>query len=109
MATPSSHSQARSRIKAAAAGLYHSHSNLVSKPRLQLYHSLWQHRVLNSLSKASDRTCILMDTGLVHYPLSHKGNSPKFRRLKQHLSYLTVSEGQKPQHGLAGPLLQDHS
>ena len=33
-----------------------------------LSHSLWQHRVLNSLIKARDRTCILMDTMWCSYP-----------------------------------------
>ena len=32
-----------------------------------LQHSSWQHRILNPLSKARDRTCILMDISRVHY------------------------------------------
>ena len=32
-----------------------------------LHHSSRQHWILNSLSKARDRTCILIDTGQVHY------------------------------------------
>ena len=27
-----------------------------------LHHSSWQHQILNQLSRARDRTCILMDT-----------------------------------------------
>ena len=40
-----------------------------------LYHSPWQHGILNSLSKARDQTLILMDTSRVHNPLSHSGSS----------------------------------
>ena len=32
-----------------------------------LHHSLWQCWILNLLSKARDRTCILTDTRWVHY------------------------------------------
>ena len=35
----------------------------------------WQHQILNPLSKARDRTCILMDTNGACWPLSHNGNS----------------------------------
>ena len=38
--------------------------------------SLWQHRILNPMSKARDQTCILMDTSWVLKLLSHNGNSP---------------------------------
>ena len=54
-------SQARGRIGALAAGLYHSHSNTRSKPVCDLHHSSWQHWILDPLNKARDRTCILMD------------------------------------------------
>ena len=33
----------------------------------KLYHSSWQHQVLNPLSGAKDRTRILMDTSQVRY------------------------------------------
>ena len=32
-----------------------------------LHHSSWQHRILNPLSEARDRTCILIDTSWVCY------------------------------------------
>ena len=40
-----------------------------------LHHSPWQCRILNPLSEARVRTCILMDPTHVHNPLSHNGNS----------------------------------
>ena len=67
-------SQSRGRIRAAAAGLHHSSR---------------QHQILNPLSKARDRTCILMDPSQVcsaepqqdlHLPFSpppsHPGPDP---------------------------------
>ena len=55
-------SQARGQIGAIAASLHHSHSNARSEPHLNfhLYHSSWQHRILNPLSEARDRTQNLM-------------------------------------------------
>ena len=41
-----------------------------------LCHSFQQHQILNPLSKARDRTCILMDTSQVLNSLSHNGNFP---------------------------------
>ena len=32
-----------------------------------LHHSSWQHQIPNTLSKARDRTCILIVTSWVHY------------------------------------------
>ena len=55
--------QARGWMGAIAAGLHHSHSNVVSEPYLQpTPHSSWQHWILNPLSRVRDWTCILMDT-----------------------------------------------
>ena len=64
-ATPMAYgsSQSRGPIRAIAAGLYHSHSNLSHV--YHLHHSSQQHRILNPLSKARDRTGILMDTSWV--------------------------------------------
>lgn len=46
-----------------------------------LSHSLWQCQILNTLSEARDRTCLLMDITLVLNPPSHNGNSPIYNIL----------------------------
>ena len=61
------HSQARGRIGAAAAGLCHSHSNARSSHVCDLNHSSRQCQILNPLSRARDRTCILVDTSWISY------------------------------------------
>ena len=66
-------SQARGWIRAAAAGLHHSHSKARPEPRLQPMLELVATPDLNTLSEASDRTRILMDTSQMLNPLSHKG------------------------------------
>ena len=40
-----------------------------------LQHSSRKRRILNPLSKARDRTCLLMDTSQIINPLSRNGNS----------------------------------
>ena len=40
-----------------------------------LHQSSWKCQILNQMSKARDRTCILVDTSGVHNQLSHNGNS----------------------------------
>ena len=40
-----------------------------------LYHSSWQHWILNPLSQARDRTRVLTDTHQDHNLLRHSGNS----------------------------------
>jgi len=60
-------SQAKGPLRAVVARLYHSHSNVGSEPVCNLHHSSQQHQILNPLSKARDRTCILMDTSRVRY------------------------------------------
>ena len=72
MATPEAYgiSQARGRIGAAAAGLCHTATATPDLTRISdLHHSLWQHRILNPLSEASDRTCVLTDTMLGSKPM----------------------------------------
>ena len=61
-------SQARGLITAVAARLGHSHSNTRSEPRLRPTPQPQQCRILNPLSEAGDRTCILMDPSQVCYP-----------------------------------------
>ena len=49
-------SQAKGGIRAAGAGLQHSHSNVGSEPHLDLHHSSWQCWILNPRSEARDQT-----------------------------------------------------
>ena len=51
-----------------------------------LYHSLQQCQSLNPLSKASDQTCIFMNTSQVLNPLGHKGTPSLFLMLSFPLS-----------------------
>ena len=61
-------SQARSLIRPTGVGLHHSHRNAGSKPSLQpIYHSSWQHQILNPVSEIRDRTCVLMDMSRLHF------------------------------------------
>ena len=69
-------SQVRGRIRAAAAGLHHSHSNTGSEPHL------WPtlQRVAKPDTKPTERgqgsnPCILMEASLILTPLSHDGKS----------------------------------
>ena len=70
-ATPAAYEsfQGRSQIRAATAPAYTT-ATARPDPSLvwNLHHSLWQLRILNPLSKARDKTCILTDTMLGSYP-----------------------------------------
>ena len=68
-------SQTRGRIRAVAAGLYHSTATPDPSQIGNLCCSLQQCQILNPLSEARDLTCILMDTGGILILLSHNGNS----------------------------------
>ena len=46
--------QARGQTGAGAAGHSHSHSNADPSCTYDLHHNLWQHQILNPLSKAKD-------------------------------------------------------
>ena len=59
-------SQARGLIGATAAGLRQRHSYARSEPRLQPTPHSQQHRILNPLSKARDRTHNLMVPSQIH-------------------------------------------
>ena len=65
-------SQVRGGIRATAAGLHHSHSNFRFEPHPWPMPQLTAMQILNPLSRARDRTCVLMDTNRVCNPLSHK-------------------------------------
>ena len=59
--------QARGWIRATAANLCHSHSNMGSEPVCDLHHSSWQRWILNPLSEARDRTRNLMVKSRIHF------------------------------------------
>ena len=60
---PHGSSQARGRIGAAVADLHHSHSNATSELHLQPMPQFMTNWILILLSRARDRTHILVDTG----------------------------------------------
>ena len=68
-ATPAAYggSHARGGIGAVASSLRCCLSNARSEPRLQSNHSSWQDWILNPLSEARDRTCILVDTSQIPF------------------------------------------
>ena len=68
-------SQAKGQIRATAASLCYSHSNTGSKPCLDLYHSSWQCRILNSLSEARDRSHNLMVPSWDHFHFATVGKN----------------------------------
>ena len=77
-AAPMAHgsSHAAGWIGAAAAGLYHSHTKTRSEPCIcDLHHSSRQHHILNPLSEARGRKCILLDTSWALNLLSPNRNS----------------------------------
>ena len=65
--------QARGQIGAVATGLHQSHGTEDSSLVCDLQHSSRQRQILNPASHARDGTCVLMDAGQGHYPLSHDG------------------------------------
>ena len=69
-------SQARGRIGAPAPAYTTATATQNPSHVYDLHHSSRQCRILKPLSKARDRTCILMDTSWIHNLLSHSWNSP---------------------------------
>ena len=81
-------SQAGSQIGATAASLHHSHSNVGSEPHLGTkHHSSQQRRTPDPLSKARDRTHILVHTSRICFCYDTKG-IPKIHFFKS--SYLDI-------------------
>ena len=60
-------SQATGPIRAVAAHLHHSHSNVDLSCISELHHSSQQCQILNPLCGAGDQTRVLMDTSHVCY------------------------------------------
>ena len=69
-------SQTRGQIWTTASFLCHSHSSTRSKLCLQPTLQLRQHRILNPLIEARNRTCILMATSRVCYCWATIGTPP---------------------------------
>ena len=63
MAYGSSHAEGL--VEAAPASLHHTHSSVGSKLPVTFTTSSQQCQILNPLSRARDRTCVLMDTSQV--------------------------------------------
>ena len=75
-ATPAAWSQARGRMRAAAAGLHHSHSSGGSEPHLQPTPQLTGS--FNLLNEAKDGTHIIMDTSQTGYHWAAMGTPASF-------------------------------
>ena len=71
-------SQGRDQIGAAATDLCHSHSNMGSELHLQPTRSSQQRRILNPLSKARDRTCVLMNASQIGFHWTTTGTPTLF-------------------------------
>ena len=89
MATPAAYgsSQARGWIGVAAAGLRHSHSNMVMQPSCfcNLHHNSQQCWIPNPLSKARDWTRIFVDTSRACYRWTTMGT------LKKSITFLKMN------------------
>ena len=75
-AAPSAYggSQPKGLIRAIAAGLHHSQATQNPSHACDLHHSSPQCRILNTLSKARDRTCNLMVPSQICFHCATTGN-----------------------------------
>ena len=84
-------SQARGQIRAEPLAYATATATLDLSLVFDLHHSSRQLHILNPLSKARDRTCVLVDASQVRQPLSHEGNSKLLildHYLKQNFFYI---------------------
>ena len=72
-ATPAAYGSSQSRCQIGAVAPAYATATATWDPShvFDLHHRSWQHRILNPLSKARDRTHIFMDISWVLNPLSH--------------------------------------
>ena len=75
-------SQAQGLIRATAASHSHSHSNAGSEPHMR-HHSSRQHRILNPLSEAKDRTHNVMVPSQIRFCRTMKGTLGKVNSLME--------------------------
>ena len=70
-----------------------AHTTAIATPRpshiCDLHCSLWQHQILNPLSEARDRTCILMDLYGVLNNRNYNGNSRELFLREQYWSVIS--------------------
>ena len=85
-------SQARGWIGATAASLHQSYSNARSASHqiCDLQCSSWQRRILNSLSKVRDQTCVLMDTSQICFRWATTGAPVPFFFCVYHIKILPM-------------------
>ena len=89
-------SQASGQIRAVATSHSHSRRTPDLSGPCNLCCSLEQCQILNPLSEARDRICILMDISQVLNPLSHNGNSSPLVLIRSVSAYTTSNLQQLP-------------
>ena len=106
---------ARGGSQAGAQIRHHSHSNSGSEPYCicDLHHSLWQRGILGPLSRVTDRTCIIKNTGWV---INQLWNSWEFQKVvfsqgltRKAYRYLTPFINQVAYSGGISPVIQHRS
>ena len=78
MATPVAYGSSQARDWIGAAAEPYAIATLDLSCIYKLHHKLWQHQILNPLSKVRDWTLILMDINCILNPLNPNGNSLEF-------------------------------